>query len=271
MRFLDLALKDLSQLLREKRAFIFLVVMPVAFTLFMGMAFKGGSQDSDPRLALGWLSQNPTGLACKTLHDLISQSDVVRLQNLGADTTPADIAGQMHSGALAGVLLVPPDFNQQIQKGKIVQITLYTDEYSTNGQSVIQAVRGSLTRLMSSVKIADLTVKSLDLPDDSEHTSAFQDAAVAWQELTEPVRGTIHVVMAAEDLARLKGVFDTDLIVDALVGTGFKPPLKGLTLAGLKLAKYSPRRFRALRGRNVKPRKSNFSFVWLPLRLLSLQ
>ena len=68
------------------------------------------------------------------------------------------------------------------------------------------------------------------------------DAAVAWQELTEPVRGTIHVVMAAEDLARLKGVFDTDLIVDALVGTGFKPPLKGLTLAGLKLAKASKAR-----------------------------
>lgn len=184
MRFLDLALKDLSQLLREKRAFLFLVVMPVAFTLFMGMAYKGGSQDSDPRLVLGWLSQNPTGLASKTLHDLISQSDVVRLRDLDADTTPANIAGQMHNGALAGVLLVPPNFNQQIQKGKIVQITLYTDEYSTNGQSVIQAVRGSLTRLMSSVEITNLVVKSLDTNDDQQRTSIFLDAVAGWKKST---------------------------------------------------------------------------------------
>jgi len=60
------------------------------------------------------------------------------------------------------------------------------------------------------------------------------DALEAWLELSNhpqgPPRGKIHVVTAAEELARLKSALDTDLIVDAVVGTGFKPPLKGLAL-----------------------------------------
>ena len=47
------------------------------------------------------------------------------------------------------------------------------------------------------------------------------------------------MVTAAEELARLKSALDTDLIVDAVVGTGFKPPLKGLALAALKWMKPS--------------------------------
>jgi len=65
------------------------------------------------------------------------------------------------------------------------------------------------------------------------------DAAEAWAELTNPARGKIHVVTTAEELARLKSALDTDLIVDAVVGTGFKPPLKGLALAALKWVKAS--------------------------------
>jgi NAD(P)H-hydrate epimerase len=67
------------------------------------------------------------------------------------------------------------------------------------------------------------------------------DALEAWLELSNhpqgPPRGKIHVVTAAEELARLKSALDTDLIVDAVVGTGFKPPLKGLALAALKWMK----------------------------------
>jgi len=60
------------------------------------------------------------------------------------------------------------------------------------------------------------------------------DAATAWHELTSPMHGAVHVVTTAQELARHKDALDADLIVDALVGTGFKPPLKGLALAALE-------------------------------------
>jgi len=60
------------------------------------------------------------------------------------------------------------------------------------------------------------------------------DAAQAWQELTSPAHGLIHIIESADDLNRHKTALETDLIVDAVVGTGFKPPLKGLALAALE-------------------------------------
>jgi hydroxyethylthiazole kinase-like uncharacterized protein yjeF len=56
------------------------------------------------------------------------------------------------------------------------------------------------------------------------------DAAAAWRELASPAHGLIHVVKTADELPQYKSALDTDLIVDAVVGTGFMPPLKGWRL-----------------------------------------
>jgi len=60
------------------------------------------------------------------------------------------------------------------------------------------------------------------------------DAAIAWSELNSPTRGQIHVVTNARTLAEHNDALNTDLIVDAVLGTGFKPPLKGLALNALE-------------------------------------
>ena len=65
------------------------------------------------------------------------------------------------------------------------------------------------------------------------------DAAVAWSELTSPMHGQVHVVTNAQDLARHQDALLADLIVDALLGTGFKPPLKGMALAALEWVRAS--------------------------------
>ena len=63
------------------------------------------------------------------------------------------------------------------------------------------------------------------------------DAAIAWLELNESKRCFIRVAKAEEDLGAHDVALDADLIVDAVVGTGFKPPLKGLALAALEWMK----------------------------------
>jgi ADP-dependent NAD(P)H-hydrate dehydratase / NAD(P)H-hydrate epimerase len=64
------------------------------------------------------------------------------------------------------------------------------------------------------------------------------DAATAWGELlASAAPGTVRVVETAEDLASHADALDADLIVDAIVGTGFKAPLKGLALAALEWVK----------------------------------
>jgi NAD(P)H-hydrate epimerase len=60
------------------------------------------------------------------------------------------------------------------------------------------------------------------------------DAAIAWSELTQPMRGKVHVVTSAQELASHRAALTADLIVDAVLGTGFKPPMKGMALIALE-------------------------------------
>jgi NAD(P)H-hydrate epimerase len=63
------------------------------------------------------------------------------------------------------------------------------------------------------------------------------DAAEAWRELAA-IRGvSIHVVESRAELARLNPARDADLVIDAVLGTGFKPPIKGLALDALQWIK----------------------------------
>ena len=61
------------------------------------------------------------------------------------------------------------------------------------------------------------------------------DAAEAWRELAAVPGVSIHVVETASDLAGLDPARDADLMIDAVLGTGFKPPIKGLALDALRV------------------------------------
>jgi len=61
------------------------------------------------------------------------------------------------------------------------------------------------------------------------------DAARAWSELTaiQSQKASIHIVNSAEELKNHADLLTADLILDAVVGTGFQPPLRGLPLDAL--------------------------------------
>jgi ADP-dependent NAD(P)H-hydrate dehydratase / NAD(P)H-hydrate epimerase len=61
------------------------------------------------------------------------------------------------------------------------------------------------------------------------------DTAQAWAGLTamQPPKNAIRIVRLAEELGDHTDAFATDLIIDAVLGTGFQPPLRGLPLAAL--------------------------------------
>ena len=88
-------------------------------------------------------------------------------------------------------------------------------------------------RLLSvaGLEVTTLLIGSASMPEG--------DLAVAWNELTQPMHGTVHVVTATGNLEKHHSALDTDLIVDALLGTGFKPPVKGLAGAAIEWARAS--------------------------------
>jgi ABC-2 type transport system permease protein len=192
MRIIDLALKDLSQILRDKRSALFLLAMPLVFTLFMGIATKGAAQPQDPRLTLGWINHDPAGVLSAQLKNSLSTSTVLRLVEIQTSQAAA-VDEQIRSGKLAAALTIPANFSEQTLSGKPIQLILVTDELSTTGQSILQAVRGPVTRLMSSVEISQLDVETLgaaqpflsDSARQDERLAAFNSASQAWDASTQ--------------------------------------------------------------------------------------
>jgi NAD(P)H-hydrate epimerase len=81
---------------------------------------------------------------------------------------------------------------------------------------------------------AEVTVLLLGSPDELKG-----DAATAWRELGDAQGCRTAVIEEAGALAQHVDLLRADLLIDAIVGTGFKPPLKGLALAALEWVKQS--------------------------------
>jgi NAD(P)H-hydrate epimerase len=59
------------------------------------------------------------------------------------------------------------------------------------------------------------------------------DAAVAWRELTEAAQCAVYTAESDAELEGVLAALAPDLVIDAIVGTGFTPPLRGLALTAL--------------------------------------
>ena len=179
MRILDLALKDLSQMLRDRRSLVFLVAMPVVFTIFMGFAYRGGSSSSsqDSRLSLAWVNGEPGGKLSGMLFDRLSASDAVK-PTLMDESAALDA---LSKNKVDGVLIVPAGFSDQSLGGTPAQLKLIADTSSTKGQSLYQALRGPVSQLMSSVEIAQISADmNPSVNAGTEKSAALDLAWTAW-------------------------------------------------------------------------------------------
>lgn len=195
MRIIDLALKDLSQVFRDKRSLMFLVAMPILFTFFMGFAYKSGKDEDatqDTRIPLGWVNNDPNGYVSGQLFEMLSNSDSVRLVEL----TPDAVDESIRKGEAAGALIVPAGYSEQVTAGKDAQLALVTDTSSAQGQSLFQLVRTSVTKVMSAVEIARLSAETVGKPNDaSELTESFASASQAWSEADSASLVKVELVM----------------------------------------------------------------------------
>ena len=196
MRMIDLALKDLSQILRDKRALFFLVAMPIVFTLFMGFAYSSGGENTPPdtRILLGWVNQDVDGTLSQQLHTMLQNSGSVNLIEL----TPEKASEAIRSGEVSGVLVIPPGFSQQTAASPS-QLTLIADPASPAGQSLFQIVRTPVTQLFSSVEIARLSAESVNKPKDaSELKTSFEAAVLAWSKTNSAALVKTEMAVAQE-------------------------------------------------------------------------
>jgi ABC-2 type transport system permease protein len=175
MRILDLSLKDLSQMFRDKRSLLFLVVMPIAFTFFMGFAYRNaGNGNADNRISLAVVDPQPDAVLNKVLIGRLDLSNQIRIESM-SETEAMDA---LHKNDVAGVLVIPQGFSEQAAAGQAPQLKLIADSTSAQGQSLYQLLRVPISQLMSAVETARLTA---DIEGDpKEYSPAFELAWSKW-------------------------------------------------------------------------------------------
>ena len=160
IRILDLAGKDLLQNLREKQTFIFLLIMPIIFTLLFGFAFGGvGGAESDPRLPVGFLDQDNNSLS-QALLGLMQSSDVIRLE-VKPDRSPADLEKLVADEKLAAALVIPAGYSDRLLAGDPLKLTVFADIVNSAGSTAQGVIQTAANRLRISLLSAQVVAQSL--------------------------------------------------------------------------------------------------------------
>jgi len=128
-----LARKDLLQTVRDKLSFIFILVMPLAFTLFFGLLFGGGNTDRLP-LAV-WDADG--GAAAKQLVAALDASSVVDMVVKQGDAFETWMADER---AAAG-LVVPKGYSAAVAGGEKAELTIVSTQGSSGAATVASEVR----------------------------------------------------------------------------------------------------------------------------------
>jgi ABC-2 type transport system permease protein len=179
-RILDISLKDLNQLLHDRKTFLFSLVMPIVLTLLFGYAFGGFGTGGDPRLPVGWLDQDNSPVSHQ-LFQLLDDSRVIRLIDDPLQT-PAGLETRVLNEDLAGAILVPIHYGHDLKAGKPIRLRLIGRPDTPAWTSLESEILTAVIHLESAICTAAVLERLAGAP--YEHT--YQRALAAWQE--PPVR-----------------------------------------------------------------------------------
>ncbi len=191
---LDIAGKDLLQLLRDRKIFLFLLIMPILFTFFIGFASGGFSKAGDPRLPVGYIDEDGTWLS-RALHEQLVNSEVIRLQEFNSTDLPA-MQARIADEKLAAAIIVPKGYSKQMLEGKPARLVLIGDTGTSVGTSVKSEALTVAIRLESAVRTAVIMERVAGDQNPFDYT--FEQALSRWKEPPIRVKETTSAVIESE-------------------------------------------------------------------------
>jgi ABC-2 type transport system permease protein len=192
-RIFDITLKDLTQILRDRKTFMFLLIMPILFTIFFGLAFNGNSKGpKDSRLPVGYLDLDQ-GIYSQPLKDMLTGSSVIRLDE-NPTRSETDLNQLVADEDLAAALIIPAGYSQSIQDGTPARLTFIVDPSSLTASTIQDEVLAATSRVISAFRTAQVVSKT-----DSSFTAIFEQALAAWQDPPVQVLNNASTAIQVKD------------------------------------------------------------------------
>jgi ABC-2 type transport system permease protein len=229
MRILHLAIKDLSQILRDWKSGLFLLVMPLLFTLFFGFVMGAATApkpDVDPRLHVGVIDQDG-GILAANLQTLLEESEVIRPVTLKPEEFQS--AEQMvHDGDLAAVVILPAGYTDRQLADQPIPLEVIIDQNQPSGQTVSRALETVSGRLLGAVEAAHISQSNT--PQNNIYDS-LAEAISAWQDPSL----TVAVVKATGEATEEEGATSLSGYAQASAGMMVQFSIFGLITSAMVL------------------------------------
>lgn len=187
MRSLDIALKDLRQIVRDRQTVLFTVVMPIVFTLFFGFIFRPGGDGGESRLPVGVVDGDGGALSAVVV-DMLEASRAVTVEPIPpgeAEQATRDVGAR-----LAALLILPEGLTESALSGADPQVRLVADVADPAGHSARTVVEAAVLRALSAAEMARISAEvageARPFPDQAAREAYLQDAlgraVAAWNE-----------------------------------------------------------------------------------------
>jgi ABC-2 type transport system permease protein len=179
MRWWHLLAKDLLQMVKDWKSAIFLLAMPLAFTLFFGFVTGGDFRAAAVRI--GWLDRDlrtrepATGAA---LRDLVASAPSVQLVEL---PDREEAAAQVRGGKLAAAAVVPEGFAEAAWTEQPLPLSIIATSYEPDDRVASDRLRSAATRLLGSVRAARLSLGQGEAADRAARERALGRALAEWK------------------------------------------------------------------------------------------
>ncbi len=166
MRILDIIAKNLLQIIRDWKSSLFLVAMPILFTVFFGVIT---AQPAEARLALALLNADG-GSPAAELAKALGDSPVLRVISL-AGNEGAGVEERVRQGEWNAALIIVSGWSEAAWSGQPSPLQLVADNATLQGQAAAAAVQSAAKRILGAVEAARLAAEFLEV------RKPFADAA----------------------------------------------------------------------------------------------
>jgi len=234
-KILNIAWKNILQEMRSPIALLFLFVMPIVFTAFLGAVFSGvGDGEESELLPLGWLNDGADLTLNNEFRQLVESSGVVEIINYDPGEEN-HMRQDVLANELAAGLRVPLDFSEQNLAAGQVVVDVYVDQSTISGQAVIYPIQSALLRLQSALQIGQIVVNTVEQVNPyplaeakrSAQDQAVVSASVAWQDpAITVVKQKAQVGAASTDVSELESAYDqsspgmiVQFTINSVIGT----------------------------------------------------
>jgi len=196
MKFLDITLKDLYQLVKDWQPPIFLIAAPILFTLMFGLMFGGfsgpGGNTEEDRLPVWIIDEEGTPIT-ESVISFLESSEVVNVETKSPDMELADLKQAVVDEDVTGVIFLYKGFSETIRNENTANFNVILDENTPVGITVKRTIQTAANRLETAAKAADKAVglysEKEGFAKESEketfYETSYKEALAAWD--TPPV------------------------------------------------------------------------------------